>query len=373
MKKQKSILIAFLVLAIIGLSSCDSGDDIAPPVVTASGISINIDENPTNGDVLGIVTGTSDRGELVFSLSNQNPAGAMSINVSTGELTVADASKFDFETNPTLTATGSVTVEGVSQSAQMTINLNNLPETVTAPNQAFSVIENVSVNVRFASISGATTDAGTLTYSLVSQNPANAIRINTVSGELYIETASLFDYETRTSLTAVYQVTNGVDTQTGNITMNLQDVDERPVQVRLDAGQTPFAIYQGDNALLDSLYGKVYRGGYIFYLDVNTGSGSLIANPNLTALTWSNANNQALLSQFNGYSDWRMPNTNDVNRLCANWDSGEQNLLPFQEHWSNQTCGSGCAITFTFNGTSCATGGTFVNSGNVYLAVVRGF
>ncbi|MFT5915381.1 MAG: hypothetical protein ACI81T_001882 [Bacteroidia bacterium] len=376
MKKQTLILIVFLATALAGVSSCGGENEvvpeIAPPVVTATGIEIPIDENPSNGDLLGSITGTADRGDLAFSLSNQNPVDAMEINATTGELTVKDASKFDFETNPILKAIGSVTVEGVTKSADISISLTNLPETVTAPDLTMSVIENVLVNVRLNFLN-ATTDAGTLTYSLVSQNPANAIRINSVSGEFYVETPSLFDYETRTSLTAVYQVTNGVDTKTGNITMNLLDIDERPVQVRLDAGQTPLSIYQGDNALLDSLYGKSYRGGFIIHFDTSTGSGSVIANPNLNALTWSNANNEANLSQLNNFSDWRLPTTDDVNRLCANWDSGEKDLLPFREHWSSQTCGGICVITFLFNGTSCSTNGVPSSSGNVFLAVARDF
>ncbi len=58
------------------------------------------------GAVLVPISASVNRGDLSYQLTDQTPAGAMTNNAATGELTVADSSLFDFELNETLTATG---------------------------------------------------------------------------------------------------------------------------------------------------------------------------------------------------------------------------------------------------------------------------
>jgi hypothetical protein len=48
------------------------------------------------------------------------------------------------------------------------------------------------------------------------------------------------------------------------------------VQALLDAGQTPLTLFDG-GIPLDSLYGKLYQGGYLFYLNTDDGTGLVAA------------------------------------------------------------------------------------------------
>jgi len=133
MKKMKntlklSNLFAFIVL--LTAFSCNS-DDEGNSIINAiqlQDLTVTIDENPTNGQVVGMVTTTQTvgGGTLVFSITSQTPTGALSIDASTGELSVVDAMLFDFETNPVITAT--VSVDGAVNTGAITINLTNINE-----------------------------------------------------------------------------------------------------------------------------------------------------------------------------------------------------------------------------------------------------
>ncbi|MCB0494421.1 MAG: cadherin repeat domain-containing protein, partial [Cyclobacteriaceae bacterium] len=89
--------------------------------------SVTIDENPANGQSLGTVQ-ASGEGTLAYSITSSAPASALTINATTGELTVADAALFDFESNPVITAEISVGNGGNIQTLTATINLNNVVE-----------------------------------------------------------------------------------------------------------------------------------------------------------------------------------------------------------------------------------------------------
>lgn len=149
------------------------------------------------------------------------------------------------------------------------------------------------------------------------------------------------------------------------------------VQERLDGGETPMSIYESDKTLLDSLYGKEYVGGIIFYLNTNNGNGMVAAKDDLdsyncrwgcndtdisnlpnvpTALTGTETaegakigdgatNTQAIIASCSpgyfpagqaadynggGYTDWFLPSRGELNEMFQNID------LPYRfGYWSS--------------------------------------
>ncbi|MBJ2174427.1 cadherin repeat domain-containing protein [Aureibaculum sp. A20] len=123
MKKLKvGVLLTVFSLTIM---SCSSDD---PDSLTTANITKSIDENAADGTIVATVSGTSNAGAVSFSILNQTPAGAMTINATTGELTVADATIFDFETNPQITAEVQVATESLIENSSVIINLNNIDD-----------------------------------------------------------------------------------------------------------------------------------------------------------------------------------------------------------------------------------------------------
>ncbi len=121
----------FLILSIFTFISCSKDSDESDSTqinVTTQDFTIIMDEDPTNGQVIGTVFGSTNQGSVTFSITVQTPTGAFSIDASSGELKVADKTLFDFKTNPTITGTVKVANGTVFENAAVTITLNEVIE-----------------------------------------------------------------------------------------------------------------------------------------------------------------------------------------------------------------------------------------------------
>lgn len=115
-----------IVVLVAFINACS--DDEPSSSITAENLEVTIDENPSNGQVLGTVNATTTEGALMFDFTSQTPPDAMSIDSSTGEVTVADSALFNFELNSILTGKVSVSNGSESTVVDVIVTLNNVDE-----------------------------------------------------------------------------------------------------------------------------------------------------------------------------------------------------------------------------------------------------
>ena len=144
--------IALLILGALTLMHC-GGDDAPQPddqngsvTITASDFTATIDENPDAMAAIGTVTASaSDNSTLTYSISTQSVAGALAIDASTGALTVADASAFDYETNTSITGTYKATSGDVEEEGDINITINDVDEAFILTFRTTTANESVTI------------------------------------------------------------------------------------------------------------------------------------------------------------------------------------------------------------------------------------
>ncbi|MCB0372288.1 MAG: cadherin repeat domain-containing protein [Muricauda sp.] len=276
MSKKNKLSYLFLLTVLLLTYSCSNDDDTTIKV-NLEGLEVTIDENPADGETIGTIQ-TDEGMALNLNITSQTPSGALNIDSGSGEVTVADASLFDFETNPTITAT--VTAENSENSANITINLNNVAE-VSAQNLEVTLDENPVDGQVIGSVQVTGNASG---FSLASQSPAGAMNIDSNTGELTVADASLFDYETNPTLTATVSIVDAENPVT--VTIDLNDVVELSAQdltTDMDENPTDGQIVgtiqgNGSGTLSFSITSQTPTGA----LSIDAGTGELsVVDPNL--------------------------------------------------------------------------------------------
>lgn len=127
MKSIQYIIILFTLFAFL---SCSKDEKDTEPVeeitITATNFTITIDENPQNGQVIGIIDASTNSGTLQFEITQENPIGALKVGSTTGEISVLEASLFNYNENPVISATIEIVNGIVSRNVNISITLNPL-------------------------------------------------------------------------------------------------------------------------------------------------------------------------------------------------------------------------------------------------------
>lgn len=124
MKLISSILLTLSVLVL----SCNKDEAVLPTIITATDFSASIDENPSGGQTIGMIAASTNQGTLTFTLVSQSIPDALAVNSTSGQISVLNASKFDFETNPTLSGVVKLSSNGTEKNVTITVTLKNVVE-----------------------------------------------------------------------------------------------------------------------------------------------------------------------------------------------------------------------------------------------------
>ncbi|MEZ4797627.1 MAG: cadherin repeat domain-containing protein [Flavobacteriaceae bacterium] len=98
--------------------------------------------------------------------------------------------------------------------------------TLTLDDAVLNVSENLTSDLLTTILATDSNTEHELTYSIVSQTPANSVMISETTGDLFVANASAFDYEQNTIITVVLEVTDGTLTAQATLTINILDVQE---------------------------------------------------------------------------------------------------------------------------------------------------
>lgn len=119
---------SLLFLGLIFIFACSEEEPTPQGDLRVTAFESTIDENPQEGQSIGIIEVTGAEGTVNFTLSNESEAGALDINSATGEITVNDPSLFNFEANNVVTAVANVTADNGSATGAVTVNIRNVDE-----------------------------------------------------------------------------------------------------------------------------------------------------------------------------------------------------------------------------------------------------
>lgn len=275
---------ALVVFVTFLFFSCEKEE---PIVITTSDFEVTIEENPEQGSVLGKVEGSTNRGSISFSIISSSPEAAFEIDVETGQLTVKNATLFDFETNPTLTAVVSVANGDMVENSNITVILTNITTTIAVSDIAITTPENPENGQIIHVIEAEVIEGSSSTYSIVSQTPEGAFDINNQTGELFVANELLFDYEVNTELTVVISVENEQSSAQANVLVSLIDVETiiTTTNLTVSIDENP------DEGMLLGLIettaseGSVERAGLKYSITSESITGAFIIDENTGALT----------------------------------------------------------------------------------------
>ncbi len=214
----------------INVSNVNEAPEFTEGASATRAIAENVPENINIGSAVAATD--PEKSKLTYTLGGTN-AAAFSIDDATGQLKTKAA--LDFEDKDSYSVTITVSDGNLTDTITVTINVTDLEETEANTPPVFddgasttrSVAENAEADENIGTPIAATdVDENTLAY-LLSGTDAAAFAIDSTTGQL--KTSAALNHETKATYTVNVVVSDGSDTDTISVTINVTDVNEAPV------------------------------------------------------------------------------------------------------------------------------------------------
>ena len=206
------------------------------PVVTDRTFTVH--ENSLLGTVVGsMATSDEDANQvLTYAITSSSLPGAFTIDAATGEVTVSDSSRLDFESATSATLVATATDNGnpaASSNSTLTVSILDVNDRPTIAAQNFTVAENSANGAVVGTVIASDVDAGqSLTYAITASAPyAGIYEINPTTGVITVAISSLLNFESLPGIALTVTVTdsgNPALSSSAVVVVTLTDVNEAP-------------------------------------------------------------------------------------------------------------------------------------------------
>ncbi len=271
-------------------------NDINEFTPVANDATVGINEDAANGASVHTVVATDAdaTANLTYSITGGNADGVFTIDANTGEITIADNTNLDRETTASYGLTVQVSDGTNTDTAAITVNVGDINEFVPVANDATVAINEDAANgTSVHSVVASDQDAtANLTYSITGGNADGVFTIDANTGEITIADNTNLDRETTASYGLTVQVSDGTNTDTAAITVNVGDINEfapvandATVGINEDAanGASVHTVVATDQDATANLTYSITGGNAdgVFTIDANTGEITIADNTNL--------------------------------------------------------------------------------------------
>lgn len=213
-------------------------DEIAPIQITAQEFVMSIEENPVDGKALGNIIASTNRGDLSYEIMTQDPVNAIVVDPVTGEITVGDASTFDFEER--LFTTAMILVSNEDKEKVIVARVN-ITDGIDNP-RLESLVGHYPLDVEANDVSSYGND-GTVDGAIPSTDiqgvPGGALLFDGNDDQVSISHAAQYDFSNEVTVSALVNVS---EMKSGTIVSKGAILN--------GTGKTPYAISVATNGLI---------------------------------------------------------------------------------------------------------------------------